>query len=253
MKNIVLFASIALLVACNTQKKDPKLEVENATETEVKVEKPVYGNQNYAVVWKWTTDDKQLVTDSAPLISQELTNLWKNGVVENAYYDGNAKVDKFEYFPNITFFLKAKSYESAEVILNKLTIVKKGIAVYTMYPVGINYLGRNNKVLKEKAMKTLSFVAVWETKPNAKPSDELTKSQSDAVLEYWKDAVIENVYFDIEGIQKANNETDFVFFVNANSKEEAKAVCDKLPFAKENIASYKLLPVGVFWLGPNKK
>ena len=134
-----------------------------------------------------------------------------------------------------------------------MTIVKKGIAVYTIYPVGVNYLGRNDKVLKEKAMATHSFVAVWETKPNAKPNDELTKSQSDAVLKLWNEAVIENVYFDIEGTQKANNETDFVFFVNANSKDEAKTVCDGLPFAKENIASYKLLPVGVFWLGQTKK
>ncbi len=79
------------------------------TKTETIVENYVYGIQNFAVVWNWTTTDKQLVTDNAPTISKELNNLWKNGVVENAYYDANSKVNKFEHFPNITFFLRAKS------------------------------------------------------------------------------------------------------------------------------------------------
>jgi hypothetical protein len=118
-----------------------------------------------------------------------------------------------------------------------------------MYHVGTKWLGRNDEIIKEKAKPTKSFVAVWTTNKEVKPSDELTTSHSDAVLKLWNEAVIENVYFDIEGIQKANNETDFVFFVNAISKEEAKQIADELPFAKENIASYKLLSVGSFWMG----
>ena len=116
MKKILLFACIALIFSCNNQKKEKKEITE--TKTETKVENSVYGTQNYAVVWKWTTTDKQLITDNAPTISQELNNLWKNGVVENAYYDANSKVDKFEHFPKITFFLRAKSIEKAKNILS---------------------------------------------------------------------------------------------------------------------------------------
>jgi hypothetical protein len=243
-KLLSLLAISLLLLSCGNSNKHDSQNQSSTTK-----EEPVIGRNNYAVVWNWTTTDKQLVDDNTLTISKELTKLWNKGIVENAYYDGNAKVDKFEHFPNIIFFLKAKSFEEAEVILNKLTIVKKGIAVYTVYPVGTKWLGRNDEIIKEKAKPTKSFVAVWTTNKEVKPSDELTKSQSDAVLKLWNEAVIENVYFDIEGIQKANNETDFVFFVNANSKEEVKQIVDNLPFAKENIASYKLLSVGSFWMG----
>lgn len=64
---------------------------------------------------------------------------------------------------------------------------------------------------------------------------------------------IENVYFDIEGTQKSNEITDFVFFINANTIEEAKNICSQMPFVKENISSFKLYSVGVFWLGDENK
>ncbi len=35
----------------------------------------------------------------------------------------------------------------------------------------------------------------------------------------------------------------------ANTKEEAKAIIHPLPFVRNAVASYKLDPVGVFWMG----
>ncbi|RLD53562.1 MAG: hypothetical protein DRJ01_19215 [Bacteroidetes bacterium] len=255
MKKIILLASIALIFSCNNQKKEKKEITE--TKTETKVENSVYGTQNYAVVWKWTTTDKQLITDNAPTISQELNNLWKNGVVENAYYDANSKVDKFEHFPNITFFLRAKSLEKAKSILNNLTIVKKGIAEHTIYPVGTLWLGRNaDKVNNYGNAQT--YVAVWNTVTeydNSKAKELIEKTaqeQNDAMLKLWKEGTVENAYFDIEGTVKHNQKTDFVFFINAKTEKEARVICDNLPFSKKHLASYQLLPVGTHWLGKHK-
>lgn len=242
----LLVLSISLLVLSCGQKTKEKnsshpTDVEKTTTDESKI-----GRQNFAIIWNWTTTDVQLVSDNSATISQELTNLWKKGIVENAYYNSDAKVDKLAYFPNISFFINAESYEASELLLNKLTVVKKGIAVYQIFPVGNLWLERKHKTIHENGL-TKSFAAVWRTEN--KPTDELTQTQNDAILELWNSGKIENVYFDIEGTQISNNKTDFVFYVNANTEEDAKAVCESLPFFQEGIATYKMHEVGVFWLG----
>ncbi len=73
--------------------------------------------------------------------------------------------------------------------------------------------------------------------------------QNQVLKKLWDEGKIENVYFDIEGTQTKNDKTDFVFFVNANTEKEAKAIINQLPFVRNAIASYELYPVGEFWLG----
>ena len=119
-----------------------------------------------------------------------------------------------------------------------------------LFPVGNLWLDRKSKTIHEKGL-TKSFVAIW--KASGKPTDDLTQLQNDVVLGLWKEGTIENVYFDIEGTQKANNITDFVFYVNKNTEEEAKALCESLPFYKEGMATFKLHEVGVFWMGKYTK
>jgi len=244
MRHTIIYLTLSLFVfGCNDTKKEAKTETETVESTSSQTSE--IGKNNYAVVWNWTTTDEQLVSDNAPTISNELTSLWKKGIVENAYYNSDSKVDKLSYFPNISFSMKAHSYESAEVILNKLSVVKKGIASYKLFPIGTLWLDRKHKTIHENGM-TKSFVTVWTT--TGKPTDELTQAQNDKMLELWKSGKVENVYFDIEGTQKANNETDFVFYANANSESDAKAICESLPFFKEDIATYKIHEVGVFWM-----
>ena len=254
MKKIMLFVVTILVLSCNNQ---PKEKVEstkfNPENTSEKKDQELARN-NFAVVWNWTTTDKQLVSDNAPAISKELTKLWKDKIVENAYFDSDAEFEKFEGFPNISFFLKTSSISDAENILNKLTVVKKGIAKYTIYPVGTKWLGRNDEVIKKKGMVTKSYVAVWNTvtkHDNSNAKDLIRKNakdQSDAILKLWNEGIVENVYFDIEGTASLNSTTDFVFFINADSEADAKKICDNLPFAKKHLASYKISPVGVYWL-----
>jgi len=251
MRHTIIYLALSLLIfSCNNTKKEANTETNSETVESTSTQTSEIGKNNYAVVWNWTTTDEQLVSDNSVKISNELTSLWKKGIVENAYYNNDAKVDKLSYFPNISFSLKAESYKSAETILNNLTVVKKGIAAYKLFPIGTLWLDRKHKTIHENGM-TKSFVTIWTT--TGKPTDELTQAQNDKMLELWKSGKVENVYFDIEGTQKANNKTDFVFYANANSEADAKAMCESLPFFKEKIATNKVYEVGVFWMGKYEK
>ena len=88
------------------------------------------------MVFNWATKYENLVMENSMLQSDELRRLWEDGVVENIYYDAEAQRDRFFYFPNITFTLKAADVKEAKTILDNLVVVKKGIATYTTYPVG---------------------------------------------------------------------------------------------------------------------
>lgn len=249
-KTILAVLTILLFISCADNKKKEDNVQDFKTEKKEIQKDNFTATQNYAVVFKWATNDEKLVEDNAMQQADQLLNLWKSNIVENVYYDSNAKVDKFSYFPNITFVLKAENLEAAETRLNNLIVVRKGIATYTTYPVGNLWLKRNTDQINKKGI-TNSYVSVWTT--NSKPDDETTKSQNDAVLELWKNGTVENAYFDIEGTQIANNKTDFVLFVNANSEEKAESILKDLPFVKKGIASYKLHQVGVFWMGINNQ
>ena len=134
MNKLILITASLLILSCGQKTKSKSDSVTKNTEAEI-IEKNT-APQNFAVIWNWTTEDTALVSANSATISEELSNLWKKGFIENAYYNSNSKVDKLSYFPNISFFLKAESYKAAEAILNKLTVVKKGISIYKIFPVG---------------------------------------------------------------------------------------------------------------------
>jgi len=257
MRRLFILSISLLIISCGQQKKDQSTSSEK-NNSEAVTQKSNTSKQNFAVVWNWTTTDVQLVSDNSITISKELTHLWENGIVENAYYDSESDIDKLAYFPNISFFIKAESYQDAESLLDQLTVVKKGIAQYTIYQVGTLWLKRDPKKIKNIGLSN-SYVAVWNTiteYDNSKAKELIkasAKEQSDAVLTLWEKGIVENVYFDIEGTVKNNLTTDFVFFINAKSIEEAQEICNNLPFAKKHLAAYKIQKVGVYWLGIYKK
>jgi hypothetical protein len=247
---LLLSSMLLILFSCGNQKDKTSIQ-SNATESsQVENVDQQFGRTNYAVVWKWATNNIKLVENNNPQISKELINLWKKGVVENAYFDTDSPTDKLDYFGNITFVLKAKDKTDAKDILDRLTVVKKGIATYQLFPVGQLWLDRKTELINEQGI-TKSFVAVWNTQksPLDKTKADLLKSQNDMILDLWNKGKVENIYFDIEGTQKENEKTDFVFFVNANSEMDAKSICEALPFYQEKIANYELFQVGVFWMG----
>lgn len=247
MKKLMLLAFLGIAVSCANQSNDKEakqLEEQDAS----KADASKIGRENYAVIWEWSTKDSQLMTDDIGTITEELMNLWEQDVIENAYFNIDAENQMLGDFPNISFFIKAQTTQSAKQTLDALSIVKKGISTYRLVPVGMKWLGRNTeKVFKTEKRKT--FVAVWTNNKELEISESDSKIQMDAILTLWNSGTIENVYFDLEGTQKENSNTDFVFFINAKSEEEAKGICDKLPFSLKSFASYVLHPVGLFWMG----
>ena len=241
MKKILgLFCICLVLISCNNADKQKSEEKDITNE-----EPQAVGQNNYAIIW--STPNAELIKEYSEAIATEFTELRINKIIENAYFDKDSNQENHGSFPNIAFFLKAKSKADAKSVLDDLTIVKQGIASYKIYPVGILWLDRNSRS-EENSLNKKSYVTVWERKSQT-PGSELISEQSDKIIELWNEGVIENVYFDTEGTQYANEATDFVFFVNANSTEEVIQLCDSLPFFRNKIATYQMFEVGVFWFG----
>lgn len=236
-----------IIWACsNPAQQDTKIDQTDSTVTEITT--PSIKKHNFAVTWSWTTTEAEDVREFLPTISTELADLWKKGLVENAYFDTESETDRLDRIPNVAFFMKTASEEEAMSVLDDLTVIQKGFAQYELHPVGILWLKRNTDAIQKRGM-TKSFVCIWTTR-NKNPVEDLVKAQNDRMMELWNEGAIENVYFDIEGTQKDNAETDFVFFVNANTQDEAEALCQSLPFYTDGIASYKMYDSGFFWMGP---
>lgn len=246
MKKVLLFAFLGIIFSCTNQSNEKATngsKEQNTTE----VENPNFGLKNFAVVWKWGSSYSQNMSDNISTISEELMTLWKNGKIENAYLN-NETDEKLDDYPNLSFIIKAKTKKEAKGMLDALVIVKEGIASYQIFPVGVKWMGRKTEEINKKE-DLITFVAVWTTNENQEPTVEAKTAQSDAILKLWNEGTIENIYFDIQGTQNKNATTDFVFYINVMSEEEAAEICDNLPFAVQNFASYQLYHVGSFWFG----
>ena len=255
-KSIILLPLFFFAIITSCKQNEAKKEEKKVNQIEQKKsttkENTKIGRKNFVVIWKWSTTDIQLVENNLMKISEEINSIWKDDIITDAYYNANSTIDKLAYFPNVSFVVKAKTIKEVEEELNKLALVKEQIASYSIYPVGTKWLGRDSDKINNKGI-TFSYAAVWINKNLDAASDDLIKSQSDVILKLWNEGKIENVYFDIEGTQKPNEVTDFVFFINANTIEEAKKLCNEMPFVKKDISSFKLYSVGVFWLGEENK
>lgn len=252
MKKIAILALSIIFLSCSSTTDEEKSN-QKATTAKSEVTKATFIN-NYAVVWHWKTKDIDLINSKVGAQSQQITDLWKKGIIENAYFETEPKADNFENYPGISFFIKASSEDEATAILDNMIFVKEGISDYKLHAVGTKWLGINENPSRDK-VGTRSWVAVWNTSVdhNSKYSmsevEAYAKEQSDLILALWKEGIIENVYFDIEGTQEKNDITDFVLFINAETEVEARGILDNLPFTLKNIAHYQLFSVGVFWMG----
>jgi len=251
-KSLLIILLVAFMFGCNNQSQENTSSANDNETQNSEVDNSKIGRKNFAVVWNWKFSDKQMLDDYLLTISSEMEKLWKDDIIENVYFQSDAEMAS-GYFPNISCFVKAQSLDEAKATLNNLTLVKNGLANYKIYPVGMKWLGRETKVIKSKGLGK-SFVAVWselETISAANDGDIIV-AQADSIMSLWRKGIIENVYFDVEGTQSANDVTDFVFFVNTDTEKEAKEICDNLPFSIKGKASYKIKEVGVFWLGKHQ-
>ncbi len=196
-----------------------------------------------------------MITTHLECINDDMLEMWRNGEIENAYYNADSVISSVEKLPNICYFLKAESYKSARERLNELAVVKNGIATFSVFPVGSKWFGRNADAIQDKGL-TKSYVSVWKTLTDINVDEyrDLIDAQATSIKNLYQSGDIENVYWEMSGEEDAykrrtNNISDFVFFINTNSKEDAKALCDSIGFIQAELMSYEVIPVGVFWLG----
>lgn len=248
MKKLVFYIfPLLLLLACSEQKNESSTKNNSTLKSAPKME-------TFAVVWKWKTTEKKRILEHINEQHNQTKKLWEDGIIENAYFDKDGTSTDGNVFPSISFFIKSKSIEEAQNTLNQMAVVKYNIASYTLFPVGIKWLGRNSEALnlsKDESNKV--FVVVWEKIVENSPNDSDIQIQADETLELWNKGVIENVYFDVEGVNTAKSDkTELVYFINSNNENEAINILDNLQFVKQKIAKYKLLDVGLFWMGVKK-
>ena len=124
-KMVLLFVLSCFMFSCETQSQKEETSIDTEQEISTTENQEHTARTNYAVIWKWETDDIEFVTQYLPSISKELASLWESDVIENAYFDTEATIDKLGHLANVAFFLKASSREEAQSILNNLTVVKK--------------------------------------------------------------------------------------------------------------------------------
>lgn len=240
-KYLYLLFVFLVLFSCNSSNKQNTENQESTTKNN-----SLSSEFNYAVVWNWTTKDNDLLTQNLPIFTKELRSLWERGIIENVYLDNGPREHNTPPFPSISFFLKSNDINNTTSILDSLSFVKNGVASYKLYPVGLLWLGQNTNSSK----KHKTFVTIWETK-NIRPVDKLTKTQNDSIIALWNKGLIENIYFDVEGVLDSNKKTDFVFYVKASNLNDANAICNSLPFSIEKVASFKIVSAGTLWLGVN--
>lgn len=104
--------------------------------------------ETFAVVWDWTTADREQIGSKLGPQTNQLLDLWKKGVVENVYLNINSEFTDGETFPNVVFFINAENKEQAKNTLDGLIFVKNGISTYNIYPVGKLWLPKHEDFQK---------------------------------------------------------------------------------------------------------
>lgn len=200
-------------------------------------------------MWDWATEGHAFILENLKEQSEDFQKLFDKGIIENVYLNNYeiAQVNEKAKMATIMFFIKATSEANAKAMLDEMKFVKTHVAKYRIYPVGSKMLGRLESADKNK---TFSFAAVWANTGNKELIDNNVEAQFEETVQLWNDGIIENAYFASEGAYKRASETPgMAYFVNAATEEEARAILDNMIFVKKGIATYRLFPVGTFWLG----
>ena len=249
MKNLFLLILVASLMACTNQGTEQKTEqtadVEKTTNAQTII-------KNYAVVWDWATEGQEFILENLKAQIDDFQKLFDKGLIENVYLNNYefTQLNENAKMTTIMFFIKAKSEKEARAMLDEMKFVKTHVAKYRIYPVGSKMLGRSDAAEENK---TFSFAAVWANTGNKKLTDNNVQAQFEQTVELWNEGIIENAYFATESAYKRANETPgMAYFVNAPTEEEAREILDNMVFVKKGIATYRLFPVGTFWLGSSK-
>lgn len=235
---LVLIFSMLAFMSCENQSTKQK------TETTVSDN---IGKKNFVVVWQILTNDHEYVLQYLPKQAEEFNRLFEEGTIENAYLNNveNVQLNNEAALTTIVFIIKAKSVVAAEGIVDQMIFVRNKVASYRIHPVGGLWFGR-----KSITDSLTSFATIWQNNTNRDTVDKYADRQATELLDLWKKGVVENAYYAVEDAKEQDGAIPgFMFFVNAATEEDARAICDGFLYAKKGFATYTMHPVGAFWQG----
>lgn len=94
----------------------------------------------YVVEWEITTDDKELYKNTLPDHINKILELWKQGIIENVYFNHEAAKTYDYKSAKAVFFIKAENVDQARKQLNTFPLIQKKVASYKLSPVGILWI-----------------------------------------------------------------------------------------------------------------
>ncbi len=118
-----------------------------------------------------------------------------------------------------------------------------------------NTQNKNTTTKENSAIGKSNFAVVWNwATRDKKLVNENAAMFTKELLNLWEKNIIENVYFDSEAEVKDDMQFPAIsFFMKAQSLDNAKSILDGLTIVRQEIAQYKIYPVGILWLGQNEE
>ncbi len=110
--------------------------------SELALAKVQKSKKTYGVVWG-RESDKKITDEDIKIQSGDLNKLWKEGHIENIYFDAAGASSGVKDRPTIVNFVNAANEDEAHKILSQLHVVKKGFSNYMLFDVGVLWLGKN--------------------------------------------------------------------------------------------------------------
>lgn len=237
---MVIIVSMIAFMSCENQSSKQKQEpadIENAYK------------KNFVVVWQILTNDPEYVLRYLPKQAEEFNKLFAAGTIENAYLNNveNVNLNNQAALTTVVFIIKARSIVAAKGLIDQMIFVRNKVASYRIHPLGGTWLGR--KAIANENL-TSSFATIWFNNSNRDTVNKYFDRQAVELLDVWNKGIIENAYYPVENAdEKEGVIPGMMFFVNAPSEDEARAICDGFLYSKKGIATYTMHPVGTFWQG----
>jgi|26BtaG_2_1085354.scaffolds.fasta_scaffold00015_24 uncharacterized lipoprotein NlpE involved in copper resistance len=235
---LLLVITFLSLIGCKnkTETLEPELHTQpEAVSTEV--------TKTYAVIPSLTTENAQKFNDNISEQASQLNELWEEGTVENLYYDVEGQKVDAQIIPSIAYFIKATDIDKARNILDQSVFRSKNIGTFELIPVGNFLFGQSDNAGELRLKKKNVYVVIWDLLKSYDEVDpQIIQNQFDADFKLYEDGVLENAYKNSPYDESIKNFT--VYFMNADSKEEANKILNEMPFVKSNTASFKVFYVG---------
>ncbi|MCP5061266.1 MAG: hypothetical protein GY936_02230 [Ignavibacteriae bacterium] len=112
------------------------------TRNDNSLEKVQKSKKSFGVVW-FQDELKHFQEKDITLQSEGLTKLWKEGFIENVYFDATGASTGEKDRPTVVNFVNAENEKEAHKILDQLHVVKENFSTYMLFDVGVLWLGKN--------------------------------------------------------------------------------------------------------------